>query len=108
MSFLRHREIYRSDREARSGVTSAPGAHRLDESPAGYSSAGCPPAEPASASPAIRSLPLADEKRYDLTANGQASPVSLSHLRGAAQALHSFPSPISPSGRSRSVVAAGE
>src|SRR3977135_786057 len=29
----------------------APGSHRLDESAAGYSSAGCAPAEPASASP---------------------------------------------------------
>ena len=30
----------------------APGAHRPDEFAAGYSSAGCSPAEPASASPA--------------------------------------------------------
>lgn len=32
--------------------TAAPGAHRLDELAAGYSLAGCSPAEPASASPA--------------------------------------------------------
>ncbi len=57
MSFLRHREIYRSDglgfREsgARSGGLHAP-THRCDEFPAGYSWAGCAPAEPASASPA--------------------------------------------------------
>ena len=57
MSFLRHREIYRSDglgfREsgARSGGIHAP-THRCDEFPAGYSLAGCAPAEPASASPA--------------------------------------------------------
>ena len=57
MSFLRHREIYRSDglgfREsgARSGGLHAP-THRFDEFPAGYSLAGCAPAEPASASPA--------------------------------------------------------
>ena len=31
----------------------APSAHRLDEFPAGYSSAGCSPAEPASASPVV-------------------------------------------------------
>jgi putative transposase len=55
MSFFRHEEIYRSDGEAlkngESVETDSP-AHRLDESPAGYSSAGCSPAEPASASPA--------------------------------------------------------
>jgi hypothetical protein len=71
MSFLRHGEIYRSDVGLRikdwgrtaASRQSAPGpaigthreehvlAHRLDESPAGYSSAGCAPAEPASASP---------------------------------------------------------
>jgi hypothetical protein len=72
MSFLRHEEIYRSDagRSAKdwdrtaASRWSAPGpakgarreervlAHRLDESPAGYSLAGCAPAEPTSASPA--------------------------------------------------------
>ena len=50
MSFLRHREIYPSDGGA-AAQDHAP-AHRLDEFPAGYSSAGCAPAEPASASPA--------------------------------------------------------
>jgi hypothetical protein len=50
MSFLRHGEIYPFDKGA---ITQdrAP-AHRKDESPAGYSLAGCTPAEPASASPA--------------------------------------------------------
>jgi transposase InsO family protein len=54
MSFFRHAEIYRSDRasEGRTGLAASPD-HRLDESPAGYSSAGCSPAEPASASPAV-------------------------------------------------------
>jgi hypothetical protein len=33
-------------------ISVAPGAHRLDELAAGYSLAGCSPAEPASASPA--------------------------------------------------------
>jgi transposase InsO family protein len=55
MSFFRHREIYRSDvglkNEGKPAATGLP-AHRLDESPAGYSLAGCSPAEPASASPA--------------------------------------------------------
>ena len=55
MSFFRHAEIYRSDGKRR-GRKKPAGAgfpdHRFDESPAGYSSAGCSPAEPASASPA--------------------------------------------------------
>jgi len=57
MSFFRHGEIYQSDeRGASSGErpNSRPPAHRPDESPAGYSSASCSPAELASASPAER------------------------------------------------------
>jgi len=54
MSFFRHEEIFRSDVDSlHSGEpaqASSP-AHRLDESPAGYSLVGCSPAEPASASP---------------------------------------------------------
>jgi hypothetical protein len=72
MSFLRHEEIFRSDDPSPSSlgdgqavglsvaffkVSEACGGlaptHRLDESPAGYSLAGCAPAEPASASPAV-------------------------------------------------------
>src|SRR5450432_1135133 len=49
MSFERHREIFPSDGGA-SIAASAP-AHRLDEFPAGYSSAGWSPPVPASASP---------------------------------------------------------
>jgi len=62
MSFFRHAEIYRPDAASTaSAVVSTMDrepagtgslAHRTDESPAGYSSAGCSPAEPASASPA--------------------------------------------------------
>jgi putative transposase len=55
LSFFRHEEIYRSDigskTEGEPAETGSPD-HRLDESPAGYSSAGCSPALPASASPA--------------------------------------------------------
>jgi len=60
MSFRRHGEIYRSD-ERQAGPLPGrplhhsprpPQPHRLDEFPAGYSWAGCSPAEPASASPA--------------------------------------------------------
>src|SRR6202790_4351199 len=54
MSFFRHMEIYRSDgrRWKRRKPTAGFPAHRFDESPAGYSLAGCPPVEPTSASPA--------------------------------------------------------
>jgi len=49
MSISRHGEIYRWDRETEKTVSPA---HPIDESPAGYSLAGCSPAEPDSASPA--------------------------------------------------------
>ena len=55
MSFFRHGEIYQSDEGNESSGEqphSRPPAHRPDESPAGYSSASCSPAELASASPA--------------------------------------------------------
>jgi putative transposase len=56
MSFFRHEEIYRSDVGSLiDGKPTEAGSpdHRLDESPAGYSLAGCSPALPASASPAV-------------------------------------------------------
>jgi len=55
MSFFRHQEIYRSDVGSKTkGEPAETGSpdHRLDESPAGYSSAGWSPPEPTSASPA--------------------------------------------------------
>ena len=55
LSFFRHEEIYRSekgDTVTRSGSQAAPRTLGIDESPAGYSSASCSPAELASASPA--------------------------------------------------------
>jgi transposase InsO family protein len=51
VSFFRHAEIYRSDGKKEPAEAGSPD-HRFDESPAGYSLAGCSPAEPASASPA--------------------------------------------------------
>jgi hypothetical protein len=55
MSFFRHEEIFRPmwDTSWRSlgATTAAAPTHRLDEFPAGYSSAGWSPPEPASASP---------------------------------------------------------
>ena len=56
MSFFRHAEIYRpmwdTSRPSLGATTAAAPTHRLDEFPAGYSSAGWSPPEPASASPA--------------------------------------------------------
>ena len=56
MSFPRHEEIYRpissGERKPEPPWLDGPGLHRYDEFPAGYSLAGCAPAEPASASPA--------------------------------------------------------
>ena len=55
MSFFRQQEIYRSDgKRLLNEKPTAAGSpdHRFDESPAGYSSAGWSPPEPASASPA--------------------------------------------------------
>jgi putative transposase len=57
VSFFRHGEIYPSDEESESNggrPNSRPPAHRSDESPTGYSSASCSPAELASASPVER------------------------------------------------------
>jgi hypothetical protein len=64
MSFFRHGEIYQSDVGGNSSgerPKSRPPSHRSDESPAGYSSASCSPAELASASPAERH-PKREEK----------------------------------------------
>ena len=94
MGFLRHEEIYRSDEEARSGGGTAPGAHRFDEFPAGYSLAGCSPAEPASASPAGYSIGEKDGAGKLFPANGNLSLFTLSHDRGAAQTVTDMLSPI--------------
>jgi hypothetical protein len=54
MSFFRHAEIFQSDVGLKpKGEPAQVGSpdHRLDESPTGYSLAGCSPAEPTSASP---------------------------------------------------------
>ena len=51
MSFLRHREIYQIETGRRGRNRGYARTSRLDESPVGYSLAGCSPAEPASASP---------------------------------------------------------
>jgi hypothetical protein len=90
MSFLRHGEIYHcGEGEEDEGATlqdRAP-AHRNDEFPAGYSSAGCSPALPASASPASAIMVgfILNDKIF--AANGKLSLISLSQLRGAVQCV---------------------
>jgi hypothetical protein len=105
MSFLRHGEIYRSD-ESNSGRgrnaavrRSAPGpgqqARRKvraslivhDEFPVGYSSAGCSPAEPASASPTAPSMRWADSAGNPMPASGNLSLVSVPQRWGSVQSV---------------------
>jgi len=81
MSFKRHREIYPP---MRAQLCRAP-AHRRDEFPAGYSSAGCSPAEPASASPAKLSVGGPIRRDNNFSANGIMSLFSLSQSRGPVQ-----------------------
>jgi hypothetical protein len=97
MSFLRHGEIYPCD-VGDYGEGAIPSdhalAHRNDEFPAGYSSAGCSPAEPASASPAgaIILEYFSDAKKFAV--NGKLSLIALSQLRGAVPTIfpiYSFP-----------------
>ncbi len=98
MSFSRHGEIYHCDEGHRSEHRWGEGAipqehalaHRNDEFPAGYSSAGCSPAVPASASPAgaiiLELAPLAK----DFAANGKLSLITVSQPRGSLQLVPDF------------------
>src|ERR1039458_3705926 len=83
MSFLRHGEIYRSDVAMKSRERRRcplPALIGVDESPAGYSLAGCAPAEPASASPAgIRMW------RGDVPM--QRNPMELVTIKGASKRI---------------------
>ena len=86
MSFFRHREIYRSDVEwepAAATLSRRCRAHRSDESPTGYSLAGCSPAEPASASPAKLILQWQRPFAKKFPANGNLSLFYLSQPRGS-------------------------
>ena len=111
MSFLRHAGIYRSDvawhnleswgrgtasrwsapgpAKRRDG-TAAPCSSSAMSSRAGYSLAGCSPAEPASASPTDLSMRWGMSAGNYLSANGNLSLVSVSQHKGAVQL------PISP------------
>src|SRR5437867_8757408 len=86
MSFLRHREIYQVEASWRGRNRGPARALRLDESPVGYSLAGCSPAEPTSASPTGGTL---QQWRGALpTSNSLLSLyhlISWSHFRGAPQ-----------------------
>jgi hypothetical protein len=75
MSFFRHVKIYRSDLlrwELDTKYNSRPD-HRFDESSTGYSSTGCAPAEPASASPVTHSFSLYDATVHQTAANANLS-----------------------------------
>ena len=97
MSFLRHGEIYHCG-EGDEGATlqdRAP-AHRNDEFPAGYSSAGCSPALPASASPASAIMLGFILIAKIFAANGKLSLISLSQLRGAVPVPDTLSPPLTP------------
>lgn len=94
MSFLRHEEIYRSDvglnqSWERQPVSSLPVLIGCDEFPVGYSLAGCPPAEPASASPTGNDSQPPRLPYNDFSANGINPLNSVSQPKGA---LHRAPS----------------
>lgn len=104
MSFLRHAEIYRSDvgRETWGGAPPPVGrppapvqerdgrsyafcSSSAMSSRAGYSLAGCSPAEPASASPTGSSMRWGIPAGNDLPANGNLSLISVPQHRGSVQ-----------------------
>jgi len=111
MSFPRHEEIYRSDMPSKgwgrraASRWSAPEPSRKarrkeraplivrDEFPVGYSSTGCSPAEPASASPTGPSMHWGVRAGNQTSANGNMSPISASQRRGS---LHPVPGFLRP------------
>jgi hypothetical protein len=96
MSFLRHEEIYRSDVRPgysweRQPVVAAPALIGCDEFPVGYSLAGCPPAEPASASPTGDDSQQSTLPYNDFSANGNYPLNFVSQSKGALQSGLSSP-----------------
>ncbi len=94
MSFLRHQEIYQVSESSpgdkllieRARPCGHALTHRLDESPVGYSLAGCSPAEPASASPTGAysvTMPWRIARKHSLECGPHLN--LLSHFRGAPQ-----------------------
>ena len=99
MSFLRHGEIYRSDVRLnqsweRQPASSPPVLIGYDESPAGYSLAGCPPAEPASASPTEDDSQQPSLPYNDFSANSNNP---LNFVSQSTGALQDGPFPCTPS-----------
>lgn len=96
MSFLKAWEIYPSDVHRKAG--SRLGSHSPRSSARMSLSrlflAGCSPAAPDSASPARISMLWFQTKAKAFTANGNLSPISLSHLRGAVHYIVSFTLPL--------------
>ncbi len=88
MSFSRHKEIYRSDggfsKAGEQQLSPLPSLIGCDEFPVGYSLAGCPPAEPASASPTGNDSQL---PYNDFSANGNNPLNSVSQPKGALQKI---------------------
>ena len=91
MSFLRRREIFRSDESGRPKLgrcsRATPPAHRLDESPTGDPLAGCAPAEPTSISPVTASMKEPAGQDNNFSANGNLSRFSLSQHGGPYQTV---------------------
>ncbi len=87
MSFPRHKKIYRSDLKTQelNAWSSSQADHRFDESSTSYSSAGCSPAEPASAWLVNRNIALFLAAANQSAANGNLSLIPLSQSRGALQ-----------------------
>ena len=73
--------------EAQTNLVGAP-AHRLDEFPAGYSLAGCSPAEPASASPAGRQYAVKSFCRSRIFQRPVNSVLTVCVSRGGKHSLH--------------------
>src|SRR5580765_1973828 len=99
MSFFRHEEIYRSDVRPgysweRQLVVAAPALIGCDEFPVGYSLAGCPPAEPASASPTGDDSQQSTLPYNDFSANGNYPLNFLSQSKGALQIVPARSSPL--------------
>ena len=94
MSFLRHGEIYRFDIEPMTGSGNRCRRSQpligVDEFPVGYSLAGCPPAEPASASPTANSLQSPTPPHNDFSSNGTYPLNLVSQPKGALQVAPSF------------------
>jgi hypothetical protein len=88
MSFLRHEEIYRPDvrlgqKLGAATPVAAPVLIGCDEFPVGYSLAGCPPAEPASASPTGDDSQQSTLPYNDFSANGNYPLNFVSQSKGA-------------------------